>query len=84
MSKTHEMSHETKLTLAENTGMDRTRKPYQKPQLQILGDLRTLTLGGSPTSINDSGNYNTKPLGPVHLPPGYPKPYPGNPPLPLP
>jgi hypothetical protein len=29
-------------------------KAYRKPRLRILGDLRTLTLGGSP-GANDSG-----------------------------
>ena len=33
----------------------RLRKPYQKPYLKILGDLRTLTLGLSPTKYKDSG-----------------------------
>ena len=32
-----------------------TRKPYRKPQLVELGDLRTLTLGLSPTGYFDSG-----------------------------
>jgi hypothetical protein len=31
------------------------RKPYSKPQLEILGDLRNLTLGGSSGS-GDSSN----------------------------
>ena len=31
------------------------RKPYSKPQLEMLGDLRNLTLGGSPGS-GDSSN----------------------------
>ncbi|HUH96919.1 MAG TPA: lasso RiPP family leader peptide-containing protein [Anaerolineales bacterium] len=35
------------------------RKPYTKPTLRELGDLRTLTLGPSITSTGDSGNYNT-------------------------
>lgn len=39
-----------------------TRKPYQRPQLIDLGDLRSLTLGGSP-GLNDSGNpYVAKPI----------------------
>ena len=29
-------------------------QPYKKPLLEYLGDLRTLTLGGSP-GFNDSG-----------------------------
>ncbi|MGB8212671.1 MAG: hypothetical protein WCE68_03840 [Anaerolineales bacterium] len=31
------------------------RKPYTKPHLAALGDLRTLTLGNSPTGFPDSG-----------------------------
>lgn len=30
------------------------RRPYTSPRLTVLGDLRTLTLGGSP-GANDSG-----------------------------
>ena len=33
---------------------DKSGKPYHKPRLEDLGDLRTITLGGSP-GINDSG-----------------------------
>lgn len=37
------------------------RKPYRKPLLEPLGDLRTLTLGGSPGSGDYSGNiYSTQ------------------------
>ena len=32
----------------------KSRKPYRKPQLEVLGDLRSLTLGGSP-GIGESG-----------------------------
>ncbi|HEY5158632.1 MAG TPA: hypothetical protein VII93_11785, partial [Anaerolineales bacterium] len=38
---------------AGDTG--KLRKPYCKPQLMELGDLRTLTLGVSPTGFFDSG-----------------------------
>jgi hypothetical protein len=31
------------------------RKPYRKPHLEDLGDLRTLTLGASPAGFKDSG-----------------------------
>lgn len=34
------------------------RKPYRKPHLKKLGDLRTLTLGGS-LGTGDSGTSNT-------------------------
>jgi len=42
----------------------KSRKPYRKPRLQELGDLRTLTLGGSP-GTGDSGGG-----GGVEFPPG--------------
>ena len=32
----------------------RPRRPYTSPRLAVLGDLRSLTLGGSP-GANDSG-----------------------------
>ena len=38
--------------LAEKTEV---RKPYIKPLLVDLGDLRSLTLGSSPTGYQDSG-----------------------------
>jgi hypothetical protein len=53
------MSHQDKYfseiqpTSAEEKG--KLRKPYQKPQLADLGDLRTLTLGVSPAGFLDSG-----------------------------
>ncbi|MBN1400971.1 MAG: lasso RiPP family leader peptide-containing protein [Anaerolineae bacterium] len=33
---------------------DRVLKPYAPPRLQLLGDIRDLTMGGSP-GIGDSG-----------------------------
>jgi hypothetical protein len=33
----------------------RPRKAYHRPILEVLGDLRTMTLGVSPTGIKDSG-----------------------------
>ena len=54
-----------------------TRKTYVKPTLNNLGDLRTLTLGGSPGS-GESGNNAHVPLGgpmPPPMPPaGFPDP----------
>jgi len=35
------------------------RKPYSRPKLDALGDLRALTLGGSP-GLGDSGNEYTE------------------------
>jgi hypothetical protein len=52
------------------------RKQYRKPKLEELGDLRTLTLGGSPGG-GDSGSLTTrKPFGSLPQPGG------GFPPLP--
>jgi len=36
-----------------------TRKVYKKPRLQDLGDVRAVTLGGSP-GINESGAPTTR------------------------
>jgi len=36
-------------------GAVKPRKHYHRPVLEILGDLRTMTLGASPTGIRDSG-----------------------------
>jgi hypothetical protein len=44
-------------TLTLNIG--KSRRPYRKPQLRKLGDLRTLTLGGSP-GVGDSGSPGTR------------------------
>ncbi len=42
------------------TKVDRkSLKPYVKPLLEPLGDLRSLTLGGSPGG-GESGNINTR------------------------
>jgi hypothetical protein len=59
---------------------DKLRKPYYKPQLEELGDLRTLTLGGSPGGGDSGGSMGTrKPIGsfsqPGFLDPdGFPQP----------
>jgi hypothetical protein len=53
------------------------RKTYHKPQLQELGDLRSLTLGGSP-GIRDSGTSRSRrPLGGMPQSGGFPR-QPGN------
>lgn len=36
----------------------KTRRRYRKPSLESLGDLRTITLGGSP-GVGDSGASST-------------------------
>jgi hypothetical protein len=49
---------------------EKTRKPYRKPQLGSLGDLRSLTLGGSPGTGESGGfTYKVHILGPVPPPP---------------
>jgi hypothetical protein len=52
-----------------------TRKIYRKSTLTILGDLRTLTLGGSPgMGESGAGGYPELP-GPGHtIPLGFPQP----------
>ena len=48
---------ETERSTTENR--DKSRKPYHKPRLDVLGDLRTLTLGSSvytyPESFGSEG-----------------------------
>jgi len=41
---------------------DESRRRYYKPSLKELGDLRTLTLGGSP-GVGDSGGDPQFPIG---------------------
>jgi hypothetical protein len=40
---------------AGTTGPGARRRPYAPPRLEALGDVRDLTLGGSP-GLGDSGN----------------------------
>jgi hypothetical protein len=52
----------------------KSRKSYRKPKLEVLGDLRTLTLGASPSGTKDSGGgllYEKLGLLPI---PGFPQP----------
>jgi hypothetical protein len=51
------MSPEAKKSCKENEV--KLRKPYRKPHLEELGDLRSMTLGGSP-GINDSGSEEVR------------------------
>ena len=44
----------------------RSRKPYLRPRLRPLGDLRSLTLGGSPGVGDSGGSWIRTP--PVHGP----------------
>jgi hypothetical protein len=57
----HKSSTEAGQIINDRAG--KARKPYRKPGLKSLGDLRTLTLGGSP-GTGDSGGAG-----------GYSKPY---------
>lgn len=43
---------------------EQVRKPYQKPRLEELGDLRAITLGGSPGFGDFSGDINFLPPAP--------------------
>ena len=43
----------------EEEGQEGLRKVYRKPELNVLGDLRSLTLGGSP-GILDSGSESSR------------------------
>ncbi len=58
---------ETKQTPAE--GANKIRKPYHTPRLKDLGDLRTLTLGGSP-GVLDSGSAGIR-KPPADVAPGF-------------
>jgi len=39
----------------------RSRKPYEPPRLDVLGDVREITLGGT-LGVGDSGFPNTQPF----------------------
>ena len=60
--------------------VDRPRKPYRKPKLEVLGDLRSMTLGASPAGVKDSGVglYEKVAKAPIPgfppLPDGFPNP----------
>lgn len=56
------MTGNTHLIKTEND-----RKPYRKPQLESLGDLRSLTLGGS-LGAGESGGRPYKALSPIIIP----------------
>lgn len=40
----------------------KSRRPYTSPRLSELGDLRTLTLGGSPGAFDSGGGEPRRPL----------------------
>ena len=42
----------------------KSKKPYQSPRLQKLGDLRSMTLGGSRLPTDSGGGLRRDPIGP--------------------
>jgi hypothetical protein len=54
MQNSNELLSHIQLASAETNNGNSFRQPYCKPILEELGDLRTLTLGGSP-GAGDSG-----------------------------
>jgi hypothetical protein len=52
-----EIKDENQSSFIENE--DSLRKEYRKPQLKELGDLRTLTLGGTAVGSGDSGDFTS-------------------------
>lgn len=52
----------TELSNTDKPSTVSSKKPYSQPQLIRHGDLRGMTLGGSPTDIGDSGDQFTKKL----------------------
>jgi hypothetical protein len=50
------------------------RKPYGKPHLIGLGDLRTLTMGGSPGALDSGSSTVRKPVGSLPQPVGVRRP----------
>jgi hypothetical protein len=48
----------TTQVLCKNTV--KPRKPYLKPRLEELGDLRSITLGGSPGAGDSGGGISTE------------------------
>jgi hypothetical protein len=53
MSGNNKIIHEPQKSNTDES--EQPRKLYSKPQLEELGDLRTLTLGASPEGFKDSG-----------------------------
>jgi hypothetical protein len=47
----------TSCNTQKNGDIPASRRLYQKPRLQELGDLRTLTLGGSPGNGDSGGGF---------------------------
>ena len=49
------MQPETEPTALQPEVAGQNRRAYARPRLEVLGDIRDLTLGGSP-GVGDSGN----------------------------
>jgi len=61
-SKSETESSSAKLSSSKTKRGDsgkKRRKPYNSPKLEELGDIREITLGGSP-GVGDSGNFSTE------------------------
>lgn len=56
------MQPETERTVMKARDERPLRRSYSRPRLEVLGDIRDLTLGGSP-GVGDSGVENTEPPG---------------------
>jgi hypothetical protein len=54
------MDHSSLQSQLETNDQAPVRKPYSAPKLEDYGDLRDLTLGGSPLGSGDSGDAGTK------------------------
>ena len=79
------MSSNAHLSRTENVRM--LRKLYRKPQLEVLGDLRSLTLGGSFGTGESGSTVRKVQTGLIPLPGDFPQPpdgfpKPGEPPKP--
>jgi hypothetical protein len=70
MSGNNKTIHETQQSQVGET--EQSRKPYSKPQLEELGDLRTLTLGASPSGFKDSSGALYSETFPGGMPPPTP------------
>ncbi|HMB22232.1 MAG TPA: lasso RiPP family leader peptide-containing protein [Anaerolineales bacterium] len=51
--------HEKESNEIDKMPESKVRRPYEKPRLEMLGDLRSLTLGGSIGIDDPSGDFNT-------------------------
>ncbi|MDY7092499.1 MAG: hypothetical protein SX243_05935 [Acidobacteriota bacterium] len=63
--KQHQPNQQRSEVTARRSGPDGQqrahRSPWRRPHLEVLGDLRSTTLGGSVIDIGDSQFPNTRP-----------------------